>query len=489
VSESRKILLLSKEILNRQLKKNLKEHLPEFKITHEEPRKLTAYELEDVILVIGDKKSVLEINTTIIENPHFPLILMLVDKPEDVFDSNLKNIISDIFYKDELFEVILRRIRNTLLIAKGESKIIGVKEKPVDFKIENASRILEASKKLISLRDSETTIIRIITSASSIVNCEGGMMLLADKENKILTGFNFGTCGKLMDSHQEFEIDEGIPGWVYANKTFYICNDPSSDKLFSNEYDNRFHIKSKNMIAVPLTTKNSTLGVLCVYNKRSKDAFSRIDVNLLQEFSDIAAQIVQNTNYFEDHTNFFTQAIKLLIIALEAHDEYFKLHSDNVTNLADRMAEAVGLDMDDFLSVHFAAIFHDIGKLRIDSEILKKQGPLTHLEKKRISLHSIAGEELLKEIKIFNNSTKLIRHHHEWYDGSGFPDGLAGRKIPYGARIINICEAFDTMTSPYVPHRIPLSPEEACQELKDNAGIQFDPELTDIFIDKVFKHL
>jgi HD-GYP domain-containing protein (c-di-GMP phosphodiesterase class II) len=312
------------------------------------------------------------------------------------------------------------------------------------------------------------------------------MVFLVDDERNAFTGFNLKHAEKgIIDSYQEFELEEGIPGWVYENKELYICNDPSFDNLFSDEFDKRFNTKSETIMAYPLITDDIVVGVLRVYNKKAGGEFSKADGLLLRELSDIATQIILNTNYFENHSNFFTQAIKLLVIALEAHDEYFKLHSDSVTTYVDKMAEVLDLSLDDSLSLHFAAIFHDIGKLRIDSKILTKETPLTQIEKKRMSLHSIAGEELLKGIKIFNNSTELIRHHHEWYNGTGFPDGLTGDTIPFGSRIIHICEAYDSMTSLYLPHRTPLDTDEACQELRSYSGAQFDPELVEVFITKV----
>jgi len=482
------VLILSKESLSDEVRRTLNDNLPEFPVVNVNPSEVTIGDLGKSVVAIGDNDSI-SLMVQKFKEENLPTTLLVTSGTATPADASLDDVIYDTFNKDDPSAVIYRRIRNALFFAIKSKELEAYERDTGVSQNSKIMRILKESKKLIPLRDTESSIIRIISSAASILNSEGGTFLLADKEKQVFTAFNYQLSRKKgLDGYQEFELEDGIPAWVYKNRQLYICNDPQADNLYSDEFDRRFNKQTKNLIACPLVDNDRVLGILRIYNK-DYGGFTEDDGVLLQEICDISTQIILNTHYFENHSNFFTQAVKLLIIALEAHDEYFKLHSDSVTTYVDRMAEVLDMNLEDSLALHFAAIFHDIGKLRIDSKILTKEAPLTQMEKKRLSLHSIAGEELLKGIKIFNNSTKLIRHHHEWYNGSGFPDGLEGEGIPFGSRIIHICEAYDSMTSIYLPQRTPLEKEEACAELRSYSGVQFDPELVEIFITKVLSRL
>lgn len=480
------MLILSGELLTPEILETLNKNLPEFSLINKTVEDLETSDLDRAIIIIGDYKSVLKLTENFKDYEKFPPTLLMTDDPLHSIKSTMEDFVYDTFDSKDAPLVVYRRIRNALFFAlKSRDKKVFVKRAETERNT-RIQKILKASKNLIPLRDTESSIRRILTSAASILNCEGGMIFLVDKDKQLFTGFNLKkTDENDLDSFQEFELSGGIPGHVYQKNELYICNDPLSDDVLSDEIDKKFSISRRNLIAIPLVAEEETLGIMMLYNKNDNKDFSDEDAILLKEISDISTQIIQNTHYFENHSNFFTQAIKLLIIALEAHDEYFKLHSDSVTAYVDRMVDILEIPLEDSLSLHFAAIFHDIGKLRIDSKILTKDAPLTQIEKKRLSLHSTAGEELLKGIKIFNKSTMLIRHHHEWYNGTGFPDGLEGDQIPYGSRIIHICEAFDSMTSIYLPHRIPLTLEEACKELRAYGGAQFDPDLVEVFINEI----
>jgi HD-GYP domain-containing protein (c-di-GMP phosphodiesterase class II) len=149
-------------------------------------------------------------------------------------------------------------------------------------------------------------------------------------------------------------------------------------------------------------------------------------------------------------------------------------HSRAVADYAVSIAAALGWEEDMIGMLRIAAILHDVGKITVPDRILCKPGPLTREEFELIKRHSCAGADLIERIDGLETIVPWIRHSHESYDGSGYPDGLRGEAIPQASRIMLVADAFDAITSTR-PYREALSAEEACEELRRNAGSQFDP--------------
>ena len=164
--------------------------------------------------------------------------------------------------------------------------------------------------------------------------------------------------------------------------------------------------------------------------------------------------------------------------------EYLKDHSERVAHWAVQIAAAVGLEGDDVESVRVASLLHDIGKVAIDEKLLCKRDGMTSLELGLIRKHPIIGAKMLQDIRFLEREIPLILHHHERYDGQGYPFKLRGDEIPFGARIICIAEAWDAMTEPQ-PYREVASRAHALKEIKKGAGTQFDPHLVPPFLEIV----
>jgi putative two-component system response regulator len=174
--------------------------------------------------------------------------------------------------------------------------------------------------------------------------------------------------------------------------------------------------------------------------------------------------------------------ILTLAIAIEAKDPYTKGHSERVGNLAKEFASYIGLPVEDQHLLHKAGILHDIGKIGIDDYILHKSGNLTAGELKSVREHVIIGEHICKPLYSARQILPVIRHHHERWDGTGFPDGLKGEEIPFFARIVAITDTFDAMVSKR-PYRAAFSAEEALRRIdEEKLRDQWDPLLLDRFI-------
>jgi putative nucleotidyltransferase with HDIG domain len=177
----------------------------------------------------------------------------------------------------------------------------------------------------------------------------------------------------------------------------------------------------------------------------------------------------------------FTQTVRSLASAVDAKDPYTAGHSVRVQVIAKELGEELGCSEDDLEALEWGGLLHDIGKIGVPDAVLLKQGALTREERIMMNAHPVKGEEIIRPVQKLAPELPVIRHHHEWYNGSGYPDGLVGEEIPWLARILHVADSFEAMTAAR-PYRMnPLSEEIALSELRKYSGIQFDPEVVAAF--------
>ena len=180
-------------------------------------------------------------------------------------------------------------------------------------------------------------------------------------------------------------------------------------------------------------------------------------------------------------------SVKVLAEAIDAKDPYTRGHSDRVKRMSLAIAKKMGFSEERLENLEYGALLHDIGKIGIKDEVLQKQAPLSSEEYQYIQEHPLIGVKIIEGVEFFKDKIPMIRHHHEHYDGNGYPDGLAGEAIPLEARIISLPDAFDAMTSAR-PHRNIMPLQNVLAELEKFKGKQFDPKVLDIFIrEKIYK--
>lgn len=177
----------------------------------------------------------------------------------------------------------------------------------------------------------------------------------------------------------------------------------------------------------------------------------------------------------------FHQFSESLVRAIEAKDIYTAGHSDRVALLTGELARFMNLPEEKIAYYHIAGHVHDIGKIGIPDGILLKSGRLTNKEYELMQEHSEMGWRILQGINGLEEMSTMVRHHHERYDGKGYPDGLKGEAIPEGAAVIGVADAFDAMTTTR-SYRVSISISEACRRIKDDRGAQFHPRVVDAFL-------
>jgi HD-GYP domain-containing protein (c-di-GMP phosphodiesterase class II) len=230
-----------------------------------------------------------------------------------------------------------------------------------------------------------------------------------------------------------------------------------------------------NLAAVPVALRGRPGGVILVANKRS-GPFTDEDTHALLAVGRHAGVALENKCLHAELNEAYVSTVAVLADAIKAKDPYTRGHCEDVSALAVRVAERLGVDGDALEQVRYAALLHDVGKIGVPDGILLKPGKLTAEERLVIEQHTRIGGDLVARVAGLVGIAPLVRHHHERIDGGGYPDGLSGESIPLVARIIAVVDALDAMTSPR-PYRGAMPREDALAELRRCAGNQFDARI------------
>ncbi|MFC1577233.1 HD domain-containing phosphohydrolase [Candidatus Omnitrophota bacterium] len=233
-------------------------------------------------------------------------------------------------------------------------------------------------------------------------------------------------------------------------------------------------------LSVPISFGKNVVGVISIFNKRPY-RFNSDEKCLLMTFANQSAIIIGNEKLYRKLHLSYLNTIRALVSIIEAKDPYTRGHSEKVTSYAIRIARALKLKKGCRRILSYCGRLHDIGKIAVSDNILNKPGPLTNHEFVQVTKHPSKGAEILRHLEFLKDGVLAIKHHHERYDGKGYPDGLKGAKIPLLARILTIADSYDAMTSDRA-YRKSLSREMSIEQLKSCSGKQFDPKMVDAFL-------
>jgi diguanylate cyclase (GGDEF)-like protein len=228
----------------------------------------------------------------------------------------------------------------------------------------------------------------------------------------------------------------------------------------------------------PLTLDGGRLACIVVGAPHGAD-FSERQLKLLAGIADQAKLALTNAGNFQGLEKTFIETVEALANALEANDEYTSSHARWITDLSLKVGDGLGLDGRALKRLELGALFHDIGKIGIPEAILSKPGPLTDHERAIVEKHPELGERIIAPIDRLEEVRPIVRHCHERFDGTGYPDRRAGNDIPIESRIILVCDAYHAMTTDR-PYRKRLPRDEAIRRLEEGAGTQFDPEVVEV---------
>jgi HD-GYP domain-containing protein (c-di-GMP phosphodiesterase class II) len=244
----------------------------------------------------------------------------------------------------------------------------------------------------------------------------------------------------------------------------------------------------KACLTVPLVFRGRSLGLMELIENERERRFTASEIRLARALAEQAAVALNNARLYHRSKEYaarlessYLETVTALAAAMEAKDHYTADHADMLAMMAVAVGRRLGLNERELRDLQFASVLHDIGKIGIPGNILNKPDKLTDEEFAVMAEHTIIGERIISAIDYLAPIGKAIRAAHERWDGRGYPDGLAGESIPRPARILFVCDAFHAMTSDR-PYRKALPDEVALEELRNNAGRQFDPEVVEAFL-------
>ena len=238
----------------------------------------------------------------------------------------------------------------------------------------------------------------------------------------------------------------------------------------------------ESLVAIPVYLQDEFSGVVVCAN--NPDGFGSYDDEVLLSVGDYAGVVLQNAQLQGELRASYLATVGVLADAIEAKDPFLRGHSDEVSGYVAAVAKRLDLPPKRREELVFASLLHDIGKIGISERILLKPAALTPEERDVVQLHPRIGYRLVQEVPALRPIAPAILHHHERFDGGGYPSGLHSEDIPLEARIICVADSFSAMISKR-PYREPMTVDEACAELERCAGTQFDPEVVRIFVEEV----
>ena len=425
-----------------------------------------------------------------------PVIVMTAYSDDDAPVRALKAGVDDYIYKPIALDYFMLRIKKIMDVANLQrqekeyiKEIRRMKDELAQYNIilENKVRdkaseltlLFEIGKELTSSSRLDEVLHTIVERTSEVLKVERCSLLLLDEdENELFIAAAKGLSHDVI-AGTHINMGEKISGWILENKSPVLVDDIEKDERFKSRSKEMYYTHS--FISVPLIFKGKGIGVINVNNKRSREVFSKDDLHLVEGIADQASIAVENARLYSNLKGVYLQVVAALTSIVDIKDHYTRGHCERVTNYAVEIARKMNLPSKRIEVIRLASQLHDLGKIGVRESILTKPGKLTEEEWEEVKLHPARGVEILKPLTFLNDVMELVEHHHEHYDGKGYPEGQKGGNIELGARILAVADSFDAMTTKR-SYANALSLDEAIEELKKCSGTQFDPQVVEAFI-------
>ncbi|MFD1862039.1 HD domain-containing phosphohydrolase [Planococcus chinensis] len=359
-----------------------------------------------------------------------------------------------------------------------------VQTKELQHKVQELMSLLEAFKQLNSNIEIHDVFQDILLQMVHVIHAEAGTLWVVDGEaQKIRAVAAYGGSAHNI-LHLELEMGEGIVGKVIAGGAELLIEDVPAHPDWSNRADATSGFATKSMITVPLAVKGQVLGALQLVNKKDGRQFTEQDMSLALMLANQSALALHNSQMFDQVSRMLLSMIRTLAKVLDARDPYTAGHSERVARYSLWIAERIGMEGAEAEELYKAALLHDIGKIGIPDDILRKPDRLTNEEYAQIKLHTVIGAEILSNMEpkpAMKNAIETARSHHERLDGTGYPDALSGADIPLFAKVVGVADAFDAMTTAR-SYSKGLSLRDGAAELVRCKGTLFDERLVEAFV-------
>ncbi len=347
--------------------------------------------------------------------------------------------------------------------------------------------LYEVGKKASAASEVSRLVDEIVPMTKQSLRAAASSVLLLDEESQELY-FEFadGDVGQALKKVR-IGLDEGIAGWVARNGEPVIVNNVASDQRFHRAVDQETGFTTRSIMCAPLIVHSKTIGVIEVLNKLDGSDFDSQDLEALVSVASTAAMAIENARLHEALLDGYKRTVRALATAIDAKDPYTCGHSQRVKEYALLAGRQLDLPQDELEAIEYAGILHDVGKIGIIDAMLRKPSRLQPDEWVVMRSHPMIGANIIGDVPFLERTKSLVLHHHEKYDGTGYPQGLEKEEIPMGARLIAVADAFDTMTTDRA-YRSALSVSYALHELRACTKTQFCPKAVEAFIVALRKH-
>jgi putative nucleotidyltransferase with HDIG domain len=338
-------------------------------------------------------------------------------------------------------------------------------------KVLELATLYEMSRALGSTLDMDELLGSTLDSALRIFDLDVGYVALRDRDAGALE-IRAVRGASAHETAGTEAVRSSMADWVVREGRPLIFNpDPGAE---AGQVDALTGAKAA--LCVPLVSSEGTIGAITVGSSDASYRFNSDDVRLLSTIGNHVTIAVGNIELFSSLQEAYIATVRSLAAAVDAKDTYTRGHSDKVATYATLIAETMGLGHDQLTALEMAAYLHDIGKIGVPEAILLKPGRLSDEEMAQMRHHPLIGANILKPVAFPWAITPIVRHHHEFWDGKGYPAGLKGEEIPLLARILCVADSYEAMTADR-PYRAGRSAADAIEELHRCAGSQFDPRV------------
>ncbi len=349
----------------------------------------------------------------------------------------------------------------------------------LSHKIETIEVMSEIDKTILSTLDPGEIISISVNMIGRIVPCDRCTVRLIDRDKGVLAyAAGFGVDGAKEAESVPFN-ETSTMEVIETLRPQYLDNLGKDKGLLPFEA-NLLKAGYPSHIRVPLVVRSKITGVLNLSSRRTA-AFGPEDLATLEKLSAQIVVALENSRLVTDLENLLISTIKTLTETIDAKSPWTRGHSERVTSIALRIAREMGFTKERLRDLEIGGLLHDIGKIGTYEDILNKPGKLTDEERLELHKHPLKGVEILSNIRQFEHIIPVVRHHHESFDGTGYPDGIRGEDIPLEARILTVADTVDAMVSDR-PYRKGLAMEVIFDELKKFSGVQFDPDVVSVFL-------
>ncbi len=394
----------------------------------------------------------------------------------------IRNELSDYLQKSPTLSAPLRRAVRAAIARSQLQAENGRLKADLHESSRKLNALNEISDRLSAERHLDGLLDELVTGAKDLLEAETGRVLLLERNDlgdmtiRVVAGDGEAVLGG------HFGPGDGIAARVAESREPVRVDVPHDHPSYSFRCDD-MGTSLPGFIAVPLA--GPTLSGVLVVAGRARP-FSDGDTALLASLARQGAVAVESIQNREIHENFFTHVSEMLVSLLDSQDVHSQGHSHKVAALADMVTRGMDLPEEERRTIHFAALLHDIGKLRLAPGILAPTHRLTEDEMRAEREHPSLALDILRPVSKWAALPPIIHTHHERWDGHGYPRGLEGDEIPLGGRVVAVAEAFEAMTSPQ-PDRSPMTVNQALAEIEACAGSHFDPEVARVFVEG-FRH-